>query len=142
MKTVKCPRKRVVVGNTILCNIYFSKIQMISLYAIIFTTWLVILIQLLGDVHPNPGPEIANTSFNSVNMSSHNSSSYSLTSMCTHLSHHLSIVHHNVQSILKKIDLLQSELYNFDIIALTETWLNTSVANEDIMFPSFHQPER
>ena len=40
------------------------------------------------------------------------------------------------------MDLLQTELYNFDIMAFTETWLNTSVANEDIMLPSFHHPER
>ena len=58
MKTVKCPGKRVVVGKTDLCNIYLSKLFMSCLFVGIFVTWLVILILLSGDVHPNPGPKM------------------------------------------------------------------------------------
>ena len=136
MKTVKRPCKRVVIGKTILYNVYFLNLFMIFLFSIIVSTWFVMLILLSGDVHSNPGPDMVNVSLNS-DVSSHNSSSFSLSSMCTQLSHNLSIVHYNVQSIFHKLDLLQSELHNFDIMAFTETWLNASIDIVDLNFPFF-----
>ena len=46
-----------------------------------------------------------------------------------------------VQSILNKLDILQAELFDFDILAFSETWLNHSVDTEDLLFQSFNKPE-
>ena len=53
-----------------------------------------------------------------------------------------SIVHYNLQSITRKIDILSSELFEFDILAFSETWLNPSVSKETLLIQSFREPER
>ena len=58
------------------------------------------------------------------------------------LSSHLSFVHYNVQSIVPKLDLLSSELFDFDILSFSETWLNPSVSLYDLHIQSFNKPER
>ena len=47
------------------------------------------------------------------------------------LNHNLSFVHYNVQSIYTKLELLQAELIEFDILAFSETWLNHSVDTKE-----------
>jgi len=54
----------------------------------------------------------------------------------------LSVLHYNVQSLRNKVDLIQSECSNFDIVALTESRLDTSIENDTISMNSFHPPER
>ena len=58
------------------------------------------------------------------------------------LSSHLSFVHFNVQSIEPKLDLLGTELFEFDILSFSETWLNPSVSLNDVHIQSFNKPER
>ena len=58
------------------------------------------------------------------------------------LSSHLSFVHYNVQSIVPKLDLLSSEIFDFDILSFSETWLNPSVSLNDLHIQSFNKPER
>ena len=58
------------------------------------------------------------------------------------LSSHLSFVHYNVQSIVPKLDLLSTELFDFDILSFSETWLNPSVSLNDLHIQSFNKPER
>jgi len=41
-----------------------------------------------------------------------------------------------------KIDVLYTGLRKFDIIAFTETWLNSSILSADLLFDGFHQPIR
>ena len=41
-----------------------------------------------------------------------------------------------------KSDIIKPELTNFDIISLTETWLNDSISNEDLKFNEFQDPFR
>ena len=91
-----------------------------------------------GDIHPNPGPSSIASSLNSS--TSHNHSNNSLRSL--NLSHNLSFVHYNVQSILNEFDILEAELFEFDILAFTETWLNPTVQSDDLVFQTFHKPER
>ena len=43
------------------------------------------------------------------------------------LNHNLFFVQYNVQSILNKVDVLHTELFEFDILAFTETWLNPTI---------------
>ena len=52
------------------------------------------------------------------------------------------MVHYNVQSLASKTDIIEPELSNFDIISLTETWLNDSLSNEDLKFYEFQDPFR
>ena len=104
----------------------------------VFTLWLTILLLCSGDIHPNPGPSSIASFFNSS--TSHNHSNNYLRSL--NLSHNLSFVHYNVQSILNKLDILEAELFEFDILAFTETWLNPTVQSDDLVFQTFHKPER
>ena len=48
------------------------------------------------------------------------------------------MVHYNVESLLIKTDLMQSEFLNFDVICLTETWLNDS----DVQFTGYNMYRR
>lgn len=43
---------------------------------------------------------------------------------------------------MPKLDLIQAELHNFDVIALTETWLHPGIDADEIAFESFSPPER
>ena len=54
----------------------------------------------------------------------------------------MSFVQYNVQSIINRLDVLQTELFEFDILAFSETWLNQSVSTDDLLFQSFNRPER
>ena len=58
------------------------------------------------------------------------------------LSRHLSFVQYNVQSIITKLDILYTELHAFDILAFSETWLNPTVSNDDLILQSFKEHER
>ena len=112
--------------------IYFSSIIFCAVLAII---WLIVLLLLRsGNVHPNPGP----SSISSVTSSG---SSASILSSIT-LSRHLSFVHYNVQSIVPKLDVLLTELYDFDILAFSETWLSPAVPEDSIALQSYQSPER
>ena len=48
-----------------------------------------------------------------------------------------SIEHFNVQSIANKMDLIQSELCNFDVICKTESWLDGRTSDDDIKIENF-----
>ena len=53
------------------------------------------------------------------------------------------MVHFNpVQSLAYKTDIIEPELTNFDIITLTETWLNESISNEYLKFNEFEDQFR
>lgn len=50
--------------------------------------------------------------------------------------HNLSFVQYNIQSISSKIELLKAELFHFDTLAFTETWLSPSVDTDDLVLQS------
>ena len=100
--------------------------------------WLWVLLIMSGDVHPNPGPASASSISTSSN-SLHDSIPF-LNSF--NLSKHLSFIHYNVQSIANKIDLITTELSDFDILAFSETWLQPSILTSDLLIPEFKPPER
>ena len=58
------------------------------------------------------------------------------------LSSHLSFMHYNVQSIVPKLKLLRTELFDFDILLFSEFWLNPSVSSNDLHIQSFNKLER
>ena len=47
------------------------------------------------------------------------------------------MVHYNVQSIMNKLDIIETELRNFDVICLTETWLDTRTPDDLLVFKDF-----
>ena len=47
-------------------------------------------------------------------------------------------MHYNIQSISSKVDLIGSELRNFNIICLTETWLNQNTPDDSLKINEFN----
>ena len=72
-------------------------------------------IVLSGDIESNPGPRICSE---------------------------LSIIHLNARSIKHKLDLIEAESQNLDIVTVSETWLSSSVSNNDILIHNFLPPIR
>ena len=50
-------------------------------------------------------------------------------------------MHYNVQSIVPKLNVLLTELYEFDILAFSETWLSLVVNHVDLLMQSYQIPE-
>ena len=120
--------------NNILLTRYLGSYVIVT-FSVLQVLILSSLILLAGDIHPNPGP--ASTDSNVSSMSSVTSNRDFIDT-----SKHISFVHYNVQSIAPKLDLLYTELKEFDILAFTETWLNPQFPTEELNMQSFHQPER
>lgn len=85
------------------------------------------LIALSGDVHPNPGPEILDNS---------------TSSMSDVINKGLSIMHLNIQSLRPKLDILEVEAQQFDILVFSETWLSDQISDDDLHIPNFSPPFR
>ena len=71
-----------------------------------------------GDTEANPGPSRTDTRSN------------------------LCIIHLNARSIKNKIDLIEAEANQFDIIIVSETWLSQIDMNTSIHLTNFHPPIR
>ena len=56
--------------------------------------------------------------------------------------HNLYIVHYNVQSIFSKLEILHAKLFEFDILAFTETWLGLTIDTDGLILQSYYKPER
>ena len=54
----------------------------------------------------------------------------------------LCVVHLNACSIRNKINEIETESSNFDIITVSETWLSDSISNNSILLTNFHPPVR
>ncbi len=129
-------RRKAAVSIKYLDNIRFT-IHCLSLSSVItiqLLAYILLHIILSGDIHSNPGP--------SSPLASQSSSSSSLSNVTLDLSNHISFVHYNVQSIALKLDVLYAELCDFDILAFSETWLNPSINQSDLLLDSFQPPER
>ena len=88
------------------------------LYILTFSSLLVSLATLLilaGDIHKNPGPQ---------------------------RSKELSIIHLNVRSLRNKIDILDIDANEYDIITLSETWLTEAIDSESLLLSGFSPPIR
>ena len=92
-----------------------------------YTFLRMLLLRRAGDIELNPGPR---------------SDSDSLLSDVTNetsdiIKHNFSIVHYNVQSAVHKIDLSETELSNFDVISITETWFTHNTTHSDIQINGY-----
>ncbi|MCG8047724.1 MAG: reverse transcriptase domain-containing protein [Candidatus Thiodiazotropha endolucinida] len=120
-------------------NSNFTLHCIMLLFVADFVIWLSIILLLAGDVQPNPGPQ-------SISTSSSSTASFSTTPgdffPSLSLNHNLSFVQYNVQSIINKLDLLHAELFEVDILAFTETWLNPGTPDDELFLQSYNKPER
>ena len=71
-----------------------------------------------GDIEANPGPSRSDTRSD------------------------LCIIHLNARSIQNKIDLIEAEANQLDIITVSETWLSQIDMNTSIHLTNFHPPIR
>ena len=78
-----------------------------------------------GDIELNPGPGL------DYDTSSSTASAFS----DLELKNEFSVVHYNVQN---KVDIIQPELLQFDAISLTETWLDNTISDDEILFNGFN----
>ena len=101
-------------------SVFISTLVIISFSTMInlIHSFLVSLLLLCGDVHPNPGPTLQ---VNNTN---------------------ISIVHNNICSLQNKRNIVEAELTSFDIIALTETWLYNDFPSDRIAIKGYHPPIR
>ena len=81
-------------------------------------TIILFLLLISGNVHLNPGPT------------------------ATQNVAHTSIVHINVSGLEAKLDLVETELCNYDVIAISETHLNPNISNDKILIKGYKEPYR
>ena len=125
-------------GMKVKINSRWSYKLLLSLSSTVLITWLLFLVFLSGDIHPNPGPVMPHSPNSSTTSSNSSLSLPDPISLCQNLS----IVHYNVQSIFPKLDVLHTELIDFDILTFTETWLSDSIDTNDLLLQSFQKPEK
>ena len=133
---IQYPIKRIKISKKMFDNYLYIRNLSGILFSVTFTLWLMLILKLSGDIHPNPGPN----SF--VSSDDDSASSNSDIYKFLNFPNHLSIVQYNVQSLLHKVDIISSELSCFDVIALTETWLSSAISSDDIHLENYHSPER
>ena len=85
----------------------------------VFVLLIVLSLLLLkcGDVETNPGPDI------DISLSSASSSSVTDPDKDI-IKSKFSVVHYDVQNLANKVELIEGELHDFNVICLTETWLD------------------
>ena len=126
-RNIKHPGRRV---QSHVNNALFTKQLILLLSLIIFTSWLIHLILLCGDIESNPGPNSVE-SLTDTTLSSLDS-----------LSNHLSIMHLNIQSLVPKLDLVEGGSLAYDILVFSESWLKPEVRDDSILIEFFLQPFR
>ena len=117
---------------------YFSTFELLVMLSI--------LLLRCGDVQPNPGPPyIGSRSSEEHDTSVSSSSGSTFTNISLNyelIKDKFSVIHYNVQSLSNKVESLESELFNFQILCLTETWLNQTVTDDDNKFSGYNPPFR
>lgn len=115
-------------------NTHINTNELLSTNIPLFILFLiaVLLLLLSGYIELNPGP----THYQS-DCSIESSQNYPDTILS---SKGISFVHLNVQSLLPKLDILESELGNHSILSFTETWLSQEVPNSDLYISNFQSP--
>ena len=98
------------------CVLSFRILSLAILFVLLTSFGLLLLISC--SVHPNPGP---------------NNSNFSLA--------HLNVRSLNVVDKLSEISAL-TFLHGFDVIAFSETWLNSGIASDSILIPGYNYPLR
>ena len=104
--SISWPMKRAIPSALYFQNVVFFLLLVRYFTSVLLTTWLLVLIILSNDIETNPGP---NDRVNSSFSSNHSFSS-------NFLSHGLSVMHLNIQSLRPKLDVLEIEVQPYDIL--------------------------
>ncbi|CAC5388242.1 unnamed protein product [Mytilus coruscus] len=108
----------------------------LRLFIISFLLFVIQILLILAGIEVNPGPsddmDSSQSSINSTDMSDFGEL----------FSKSVSILHFNVQRLAPKIDLIQAEYSDFDILAFSETWLNNNHTDESIKILNYQHPFR
>ena len=99
---------------------------------ITFLLCVLCILLLITGIEPNPGPG-TDDSFSCSRCSS---------SFNDIVSHTVSFVHLNIQSIVPKLDLISAEFICHDILSFTESWLTPRVSDNDMIIPGYKPPFR
>ncbi|CAC5369458.1 unnamed protein product [Mytilus coruscus] len=91
---------------------------------------IICILLLISGIEPNPGPLTAE------------SSSCSNSSLGDVLKNAVSFMHHNIQSIVLKLELIAADYSCHEILSFTESWLSSQVSNEAILLPGYKTPFR
>ena len=124
--------KKSAIGKNHEANAKFMSYVCICSFTVILIACFSVLLLSAGDIHPNPGPSSSTTSVTTSSLSS----IFSTLINSLNISHHLSFVYYNVQSLASKLNVLHAELFHFDILAFTETWSNLSFSTNCIRLQS------
>lgn len=96
-----------------------------------FDISVIISMLLISGIERNPGP-ISDSSISST------TTTYITSTEEQTIKNKFSVVHYNVQSILNKLDLIETELCNFDVISITETWLDQRTSDSDLNIKGYN----
>ena len=87
-----------------------------------FLAFVLCLLLLIGNIEPNPGPNVASQ---------------------PNITHgQLNIAHINSCSLLPKLDLIELEMSDNDIILVSETHLDKNIHDDDLLLKGFQKPIR
>ena len=114
-RSIKHPYRRMQAQHN--TNLRFTIACLSLLLVSVFLSWVIDLILLSGDVHPNPGPD-------SVSSLADTSTSSSISTLGA-LSNHLSIMHLKIRSILPKLDLIKCKSLAYDVLVFTKKLAET-----------------
>lgn len=93
---------------------------------------LILLLYLSGDVEKNPGPSSSSSDSDSNDLNFENFKRQNL----------LTFTCINIQSVVPKLDILEAELGDRDVILVTETWLKSDVPNSRVELQNYKEPYR
>ena len=99
-----------------------QRLKFLSTFELLIVLSLILI--RCGDIELNPGTEL----------DSDTSSSMASVFSDLELKNKFSVVQYNVQSVLNKVDIIQSELQQFDVI----TWLDNTISDDEIIFNGFN----
>ena len=124
---------RMRIGLNYRCHLKVKGLNYLSCFELFILLSLFLL--QCGDTESNPG-QISHSSLTTPDTSLVTNSDEEI------IRSKFSMVHYNIQSLANKIDIIESEFKNFDIICLTETWLDRRISDTDIELSGFKLPYR
>ena len=119
--------RKAVSGKLAADNIIFTKNVFCCFF--ICAIWCILVHILLSNyINPNPGPESVSSS---IIIDAQNPSLFN---------HNLSIIQLNLQSLVPKLDILETEMQFYDILVFTQTLLKPEI--DDLRISTFDTPYR
>ena len=117
-------------------NVIDLSYVILTLTIIIIASFVLLSLFLCGDLELNPGPLSIDTTLSSNDSISNESDSI----FTKQFKSCLSLIHLNIQSICPKLDIINGNLRDFDILCFTESWLDPNVNDSELILDNFNSP--